>query len=80
MAEITELVPVAESKLALSDDDDSTERLRPPADITDLATVLKTEENLGEKDFIFRKGRASDVYNSTNSNSTQSPKGKSQEV
>ena len=43
--------------------ENSAEYLRPPPDVTDLAKVLKTEENTGVKDFICRKGTTSDVFN-----------------
>ena len=45
--------------------ENNNELLRPPPDITDLETVLKTKENREEKDFIFRKGTTSDVFSET---------------
>ena len=39
--------------------------LKPPADVTDLAKVLKTEQGEGEGSFIVRKGNASDVFGDT---------------
>ena len=45
--------------------ENNSELLRPPPDITDLETVLKTKENREEKDCIFRKGTTSDVFSET---------------
>ena len=72
MDEIGEGLSMSKSDLS---DDNSLALFRPPADITDLATVLKTEENSGGKDFIFRKGTTSDVFSS--SKNAQSSKGMS---
>lgn len=57
--------------------ENSAEFLRPPPDVTDLAKVLKTEENTDVKDFICRKGTTSDVFNVAKD--TQVPSGKNRE-
>ena len=59
MDELANLI-IGENPNAAVDND--SELLRPPPDITDLETVLKTKENREEKDFIFRKGTTSDVF------------------
>ena len=64
MTEISEILSMVESKMNLASEDAKAdiEDFRPPPDITDLATVLNTEDDSKGKDFIFRKGTTSDVF------------------
>ena len=64
MTEISEILTMVESRLNLTSVDakKDNEEFRPPPDITDLATVLNTENSSKGKDFIFRKGTTSDVF------------------
>ena len=64
MTEISEILSMVESRLNLGSEDSKkdNEEFRPPPDITDLATVLNTENSSKGKDFVFRKGTTSDVF------------------
>ena len=65
MNEVSEIMSMVESRLIIKSEETGKdiEDFRPPPDITDLQTVLKTEESSKGKDFIFRKGISSDVFN-----------------
>ena len=64
MTEISEILSMVESRLNLGSENakKDNEEFRPPPDITDLATVLDTENSSKGKDFVFRKGTTSDVF------------------
>ena len=66
MNEVSEIMSMVESRLNITSEEagKDIEDFRPPPDITDLQTVLKTEESSKDKDFIFRKGISSDVFDS----------------
>ena len=67
MNEVSEIMSMVESRLIIKSEETGKdiEDFRPPPDITDLQTVLKTEESSKGKDFIFRKGISSDVFESS---------------
>ena len=67
MTEVSEIMQMVESRLNITSEEAAKdiEDFRPPPDITDLQTVLKTEESSKDKDFIFRKGMSSDVFESS---------------
>ena len=69
MDEVSEIISTQENE------NDIIRDFRPPPDVTDLATVLKTEENSTKKEFVVRKGTAADVFNESENN-TQFDKGK----
>ena len=64
MTEISEILSMVESRLNLGSEDGKKDNkeFKPPPDITDLATVLNTENSSKGKDFVFRKGTTSDVF------------------
>ena len=69
MDEVSEIISTQENE------NDMIRDFRPPPDVTDLATVLKTEENSTKKEFVVRKGTAADIFNESENN-TQFDKGK----
>ena len=69
MDEVSEIISTQENE------NDIIRDFRPPPDVTDLAAVLKTEENSTKKEFVVRKGTAADIFNESENN-TQLDKGK----
>ena len=69
MDEVSEIISTPKNE------NDIIRDFRPPPDVTDLATVLKTEENSTKKEFVVRKGTAADVFNESEDN-TRFDKGK----
>ena len=59
---------VAEILSPQENENDMIGDFRPPPDVTDLATVLKTEENSAQKQFVVRKGTSADVFNRSGEN------------
>ena len=62
MNEVSEILSPKENENDMIGD------FRPPPDVTDLATVLKTEENSAQKQFVVRKGTSADVFNESGEN------------